>query len=233
MAKPPPSTNLDSLARDFIEAGMNEQAAQILVAALPLFAEKGYAATTVREIVRAADVTNPMLYYYFDSKKGVFLALMNVLIDSMAETVEEVLDEYDDIEARLRAVAQAHFDACGNAPEVLRFVYSVLFGPVRSRPTYDVACTYQTIHHLVTQALTDAIDSGQFQPRSMFSPQQLTEQFMGLINLHLMNVLTLYEQSETQSGFDESSEEYLGEEALNGMLEFYFHGAGTLATEKS
>ena len=40
-------------------------AAKIVAAAVRLFCEKGYEATAVREIVEAAGVTKPVLYYYF------------------------------------------------------------------------------------------------------------------------------------------------------------------------
>ena len=49
---------------------------RLLDAAAELFNGKGYAATTVREIVKAAGVTKPVLYYYFKNKEGIFLELM-------------------------------------------------------------------------------------------------------------------------------------------------------------
>ena len=49
---------------------------RLLVSASRLFAQKGYAGTTVREIVDAAGVTKPVLYYYFGNKEGIYLALM-------------------------------------------------------------------------------------------------------------------------------------------------------------
>ena len=41
---------------------------RLLAAAAKLFAAKGYAATTVRDILRAAKVTAPVLYHHFGSK---------------------------------------------------------------------------------------------------------------------------------------------------------------------
>ena len=49
---------------------------RLLREALRLFTERGYAATTVREIVAAAGVTKPVLYYYFGSKEGLYLEIM-------------------------------------------------------------------------------------------------------------------------------------------------------------
>ncbi len=49
---------------------------RLLAGAAELFARKGYDATTVREIVQAAGVTKPALYYYFQNKEGIYLELM-------------------------------------------------------------------------------------------------------------------------------------------------------------
>ncbi len=43
----------------------------ILRVAARLFATRGFEATSVREIVEAAGVTKPTLYYYFGSKEGL------------------------------------------------------------------------------------------------------------------------------------------------------------------
>ena len=53
-----------------LETGTRER---LLETASHLFAEKGYASTSVREIVARAGVSKPVLYYYFQSKEGLLL----------------------------------------------------------------------------------------------------------------------------------------------------------------
>jgi AcrR family transcriptional regulator len=48
----------------------------ILEAAGDLFGERGYAHTTLDQIAAAANVTKPILYRHFDSKKALYLALL-------------------------------------------------------------------------------------------------------------------------------------------------------------
>ena len=43
--------------------------ARVLKSAIKLFSEKGYSATTIREIIAEAGVTRPVLYYYFKNKE--------------------------------------------------------------------------------------------------------------------------------------------------------------------
>ncbi|MBO9524338.1 MAG: TetR/AcrR family transcriptional regulator [Nocardioidaceae bacterium] len=49
---------------------------RILDAALALFAEKGYEATSMREIAEQLGITKPALYYHFDSKEDIVRALL-------------------------------------------------------------------------------------------------------------------------------------------------------------
>ncbi len=223
-----------SLIDDFVDAGMNEIAARIMVAALRLFADKGYAATTVREIVRAADVTNPMLYYYFDSKEGVFVALMETLFDSMAVAVEEITEQESTLRGQLREIARAYFDTCLSQPETVYFIYSVLFGPRRSRPSFDVPDSHSTIDRLVANTIQRSIDDGDFQPHPGLDALYLTDRFMGLINNHLMGALGILELEicDFEHTAFQNVEDFLGVQALESMLDFFFGGAGTYVDEE-
>src|SRR3954462_11854079 len=48
----------------------------IETAAARLFAERGYGGTTLDENASAAHVTKPMVYRHFESKKALYLALL-------------------------------------------------------------------------------------------------------------------------------------------------------------
>src|ERR1700749_3324705 len=49
----------------------------IVKAALSLFARKGYAETTTRELARAAGVSEPLLYKHFPGKEALYLEIQN------------------------------------------------------------------------------------------------------------------------------------------------------------
>ncbi len=51
---------------------------QLFDVALTLFAERGYAATTMDDIAEAAGVTKPLVYQHFASKRALYLELMDV-----------------------------------------------------------------------------------------------------------------------------------------------------------
>ena len=53
---------------------------RLMDSAVLLFTTRGYAATSVREIVEMAGVTKPALYYHFESKEGIYLAILDELV---------------------------------------------------------------------------------------------------------------------------------------------------------
>ena len=49
---------------------------RLIVAALELFAEKGYAATSIAEVLRRAEANSGSLYYFFPAKQDLLLAVL-------------------------------------------------------------------------------------------------------------------------------------------------------------
>jgi AcrR family transcriptional regulator len=74
---------------------------EILVAALQVFAEKGYDAGTMRDIARRVGVTEPALYRHFASKEDLFMELLRATAGRMRDEVFGMLDALDP--ATLRA----------------------------------------------------------------------------------------------------------------------------------
>ena len=69
----------------------NEVARHIANVAARMFATRGYDATSVRDIVEAAEIAKPTLYYYFGSKQGLAEALLTMPMTQLLEAVERVV----------------------------------------------------------------------------------------------------------------------------------------------
>ena len=54
----------------------------LLTAAVKLFSQQGFDATTTLEIAEAANVTEPVIYYHFKNKDGLFT---HILVSIFAE----------------------------------------------------------------------------------------------------------------------------------------------------
>jgi AcrR family transcriptional regulator len=76
---------------------------QLVELAEPLFAERGYAGTSMEELARRAGVTKPVLYELFESKDGLFRVCVDRAIQGMAASIVEAFRSETEPEARLRA----------------------------------------------------------------------------------------------------------------------------------
>src|SRR5580698_8846673 len=63
----------------------------ILAAAKKVFARKGYHATTIADIAKAARLSYGSIYWYFDSKDALFHALMEAQGQALRDHVTEAL----------------------------------------------------------------------------------------------------------------------------------------------
>ena len=103
-----------------------------------LFATRGYDATSVREIVEAAGVTKPTLYYHFGSKEGLAQAVLTRPMTEFVARLREHLAIDDPVKCLVRQVA-THFDFMRDDPDRGRFVYALFFGPLGSSLATELA----------------------------------------------------------------------------------------------
>lgn len=80
----------------------SERREQLLDRAAELFAQRGYARTTTAELARAAGVTEPIIYRHFDSKKAMYIALIERTGRRTLEQWERHLEGAGDAAERLR-----------------------------------------------------------------------------------------------------------------------------------
>ena len=70
-------------------AETHETAEKILQVASKMFAEKGFANVSVRDLCKVTGTTAPVIYYYFGSKKGLFDAVARKKI-TMADFIQQL-----------------------------------------------------------------------------------------------------------------------------------------------
>lgn len=76
-----------------------------------LFSERGFNGTTLRELARAADVSQPLLYHYFASKHDLLVALCQQAVNGLIDAIEDALATCPtDPDHRLDALVTAHVE---------------------------------------------------------------------------------------------------------------------------
>ncbi|SCL33812.1 transcriptional regulator, TetR family [Micromonospora rhizosphaerae] len=78
---------------------------RIVAAATELFARRGYGATSVQEIVAAAEVTKGALYHWFGSKSELLTSIYRELLAEQTQRLREIADGDAPVEERLHAAA--------------------------------------------------------------------------------------------------------------------------------
>jgi TetR/AcrR family transcriptional regulator len=137
---------------------------RLLAAALELFTSRGYAATTVREIVEAAGVTKPVLYYYFRNKEGIYLALMEEAYAIFERRVTEITGVSGTVRQRLHHFCLGLFDAVVEHLPMVRLIYSIYFGTPQGAPYYDLDKMHDRMLAVVDSLVSVGIATNELRP---------------------------------------------------------------------
>ncbi|MCW2876227.1 MAG: putative transcriptional regulator, TetR family [Sphaerisporangium sp.] len=109
---------------------------QLLTAAQEVFVENGYHAAAMDEIAERAGVSKPVLYQHFPGKLELYLALLDLHVDDMANRCREALASTTDNKQRVQAAIGAFFDFVSSQGEAFRLVFESDLrnvAPVRQR----------------------------------------------------------------------------------------------------
>lgn len=165
--------------------GTNEEGpvkSRLLQAAVKLFVSRGYAATSVREIVEEAGVTKPVLYYHFGSKEGLYLHVMEAAFRQMAGIVEADMARGESPRARLRRLAEDLFALFETHVDEARLWYAIYYGPPQGAPFFDFDSNHKKVVDAVRRLLEEGIAAGEFAPGNL---DDLTWIYLGVFNMAL------------------------------------------------
>ena len=98
---------------------VSERREEILALASRIFADKGYASTTVREIADAAGILSGSLYHHFDSKESMLDEIMHGFLDYTVAQYRATVDKGGDPLDVLRALVREAFKSLGGNPAAL------------------------------------------------------------------------------------------------------------------
>ena len=141
------------------EAGGRER---LLVAATRLFAAKGYAAASVRDILKAAKVTAPVLYYHFGSKEGLFVGLVRDGVAALDEEVAKSLAAAASPTERVRAFCRVYIAIQQRFADLKWVVEAVVTGPPEAAPRFDFRGLFVQLVERLAELVRAAVASGEF-----------------------------------------------------------------------
>lgn len=181
---------------------------RMLDEAIVLFATKGYAATSVRELVAATGVTKPTLYYHFGSKEGVFLAAAERLMDFVDLHVDEALSADAPLVDRIRDLYRRFLEASRANPHAVRFLMTAEHRPEGDRqPEIDLMVRHARTAGRLASAVEAAKATGEVRDDVDGTAAALV--FLGTMDLCIGAVL---------KGLP------LPDDAIDHLLHLTFHG---------
>ncbi len=83
-----------------------EKRERILQAAIRVFAEKGFYATRVSEIAKAAGVADGTIYLYFENKDDVLISIFEDRINKLLEILQGVVEGPEALEDKIRRIVE-------------------------------------------------------------------------------------------------------------------------------
>ena len=153
---------------------------QILDVAVEMFAQKGYAATTIREIVDAVGIKAPSLYYYFGSKEGLYTELIKTYSDRIDEVIASYETKATSARDRLKDLIDKIFMQVVTDKHFFRLMFSIYYGPSQGAPYYDFIAFHVKFHKAIKKHIVKGISTGEFQSGN---PGNMTRIIRGVVQL--------------------------------------------------
>jgi AcrR family transcriptional regulator len=172
------------------ESYKEEKRSAILTSALHCFAEKGYQATTVDDIVRHAKASKGAIYHYFNSKEEIFLELLRGRENRAFEAIRSQLAQFNSATEKLRFMINRYKNfpqdqASRNWQRVhLEFF---LYSSSQDHLKHIMEERYELFIGFIADIIKDGIASGEF--RSNLDIRHISSLFWAIrdgIDLHFV-----------------------------------------------
>ncbi len=188
----------------------------ILDVALKLFADKGYDAVGVQEVVDAAGITKPTLYHYFGSKYGLLEAILDKGFDRLMDKVSTPMNSSDsDVREQLFNVAKAFLTFAVDDGIFFGFMLSLMYSPKSSDSYKAVKPHLLNLYQSVIDMFMRASDMlGNMNGRQ----EQFAMGFLGLLNQYA------YTYSERTLVIDEELKNHVTDGDIRALIQQYMYG---------
>jgi AcrR family transcriptional regulator/NAD(P)-dependent dehydrogenase (short-subunit alcohol dehydrogenase family) len=96
---------------------------QIVLAAIKLFAKKGFHKTTLRNLAEETGLSQGNIYDYVGSKEDIFFLIHEFAAGSAMEAMTQALEEVSDPLEKLRRMVRAEFDTMDKLADAIMLIY--------------------------------------------------------------------------------------------------------------
>jgi AcrR family transcriptional regulator len=157
----------------------------ILQSALKIFADCGYAGTSIQKIVDKARVSKPALYYYFEDKAALFRGLVDQAHDKRLRLMEKAAENGGSVAEKLEEILSAVFDFAVKNRELMRLAFATAFAAKGETPVQSSCCEKGRKNF---EFIRDLIQSGQESGElsGKHTADEMTMGIYGQLNTYVM-----------------------------------------------
>jgi AcrR family transcriptional regulator len=162
---------------------------RILDVACELFSTRGYGVTTNKDVAAEAGITSGALYYYFDSKLAMYLAVFEHLQTQINERFSAAAGGHQTFDGKIRAILEASYAMNVENPSLARFQGAARADRSRHPELQEaIANAPGEGATLVPDLVAVGIETGEIQPeRAGQVAAVLRTMFVGLVDAMSQN----------------------------------------------
>lgn len=158
----------------------------MMQAAVRVFAEKGYHAATVRDVVAEADVAIGTFYFYFPDKETLFVYLYEETAEFLAQTIEQAISGRNTFLAQITAGVQSYVNVALYEPAVIQLL---LVGGVGAVPALNARrlAFRERLTNIWQRPIDRAADRGQVVAQNS---RRTAEALVGALDEVILNLIS-------------------------------------------
>ena len=126
---------------------------QIVLAAINLFAQKGFHKTTLRNLAEQTGLSQASIYDYVGSKEDIFFLIHELAASSAMEAMKRSLEQVSDPLEKLRRVIRAEFSTMDKLADAIMLIYQE--GHILTKPLLKTLLKKERAHLEVIESILD------------------------------------------------------------------------------
>lgn len=143
------------------KASESELRVRIIDAAKGLFAQRGYAATSMRDVAEGASCTKPALYYHFDNKEALFVEVIVTTTTTIVDVLRNAIETEGTVRERMVRSMTEYYACLRENPRALKVLLQAELSPEVGQPYIDFRSMRQTFVDLLMPLLQEGVAAGE------------------------------------------------------------------------
>ncbi|HPC36256.1 MAG TPA: TetR/AcrR family transcriptional regulator [Candidatus Marinimicrobia bacterium] len=157
---------------------------KILKTAARLFADKGFEATSMREIAESCELTKPALYYYFQDKNTLFTEIINAIADYSVKFLTEIYQSEKDPVSKLYDIAIMQVTGIKRIPEITKFLINAPIRNIPNETKIEFVKQMKKNREMLVNIINDGKEKGYF--KSDLDVDAFLHCYLGGVNQFIM-----------------------------------------------